>query len=160
QRLCEERSITLIVSRRKVRTWNRSEKSWMTKLVDCGRLQHAHSLKNGRKYDFVSHACVDHQVVKRAGRPVGPEIMFYEQNTFAINCVNQVLGIMQGFPEISQPSQFLRTWCVHENVERVVTLAQEVRCAAAHDHAIATLRNVLHHMFAHFHHAVRAKGLM
>ena len=86
--------------------------------------------------------------------------MFYEQNTFAINCVNQVLGVMQGFPEIPQPSQFLRTWCVHENVERVVTLAQEVRCAAAHDHAIATLRNVLHHMFAHFHHAVRAKGLM
>ncbi len=54
----------------------------------------SHGMENGRDDIFIPNRRVDHHVVQRPGRPVGAEIMLYEENSFAVHGVDKIFGVV------------------------------------------------------------------
>lgn len=75
-------------------------------------LQLLHCVEDGRRDLLVPNYGVDHQVIERARRPVGAEIVFHKLNAVTINRVNQIFGFAQAGSVVLNAAQLFSSRCV------------------------------------------------
>ena len=94
-------------------------------------LYHSHGFKNNGNDVVVTQGGIDHQMIERAGRPVGMEIMFDKKHAFAVDGVNQIFCILEASALILDAAELFRAGRVKKNMKRVATFPQENKALRA-----------------------------
>src|ERR1700694_1007783 len=81
-------------------------------------LERAHAVEDGRKNVFVSNRGVDHHVIEGPRGPISSEIVFHEQNTFAVYGIDQVFRVAEAPAQTLNSPQFFRTWRIKKHMKR------------------------------------------
>src|ERR1700686_1426071 len=121
------------------------------------RFERLHAVHNRGNYVLVPNYRIDHQVIEAARRPVGVEVMFDIRDPFLVHILHQVFCLCAALGHGHHAANLFVVRSIGKDAEGILAFAQEKRAPAADNHRIPFLRNRVHDLTYHGHHAIRIK---
>ena len=115
-------------------------------------------LQNHLNDVFITEFRVDHQVIERAVRPVGVEVVADERGTLAVDIVNELQRLFFAFADRFEAADLFIQRRVGKNVEAIPSVTEEIGRAPADDNGFAARSYIFHNLVKGLDHAVGVEG--